>query len=266
MNEPQNGASTKRNSWSSRHVQHVPLANKPRAGNAGRRASQLPFVCINVATTADGKLAPANRKFVPFGSKQDLDLLYRLRARSDATVAGARTIDSAPGHYGPGPLKYRRMRLNQGLPEYNLRVIVSGAGTLNPKADIFRYRFSPIIILVSGRASVRNVRRLRKVADDVEIFGENELDFRAAFRWLRKKWKVQHLLCEGGGELDAALLRLGLVDEIYQTICPLIFGGRDAPTLVDGIGATRVDQAIRLRLKSFKRIADELFLVYRVLK
>src|SRR3954462_1773721 len=99
------------------------------------RKKMRPFVFINVATTVDGKLAPANRKFVPFGSRRDLDLLYDLRAQSDAIIVGARTADAAPGHYGPGPAKYRRLRLKRGLPEYNLRVIVSGSASLNPRAD-----------------------------------------------------------------------------------------------------------------------------------
>jgi 2,5-diamino-6-(ribosylamino)-4(3H)-pyrimidinone 5'-phosphate reductase len=223
-----------------------------------------PFVFINVATTVDGKLAPENRKFVPFGSKRDLELLYEVRAKADAALMGARTVDSAPGHYGPGPAKYRRLRIQRGLPEYNLRVIVSGRGTLNPKSDIFRYRFSPIIVLTSARASVRNLRRLRSVADDVEIFGDDEMDFKAAFDWLQKKWKVKKILCEGGGELNTALIRQNLVDEIYITICPLVFGGRGAPTMADGIGVKDVADATKLRIKTMKRVGQELFVVYRV--
>jgi riboflavin-specific deaminase-like protein len=225
-----------------------------------------PFVFINVATTVDGKLAPENRKFVPFGSKRDLELLYEVRAKADAALMGARTVDSAPGHYGPGPAKYRRLRLQRGLPEFNLRVIVSGRGTLSPKADIFRYRFSPIIVLTSARASVRNLRNLRAVADDVEIFGDEEMDFKAAFDWLQKKWKVKNILCEGGGELNTALIRQNLVDEIYITICPLLFGGRGAPTMADGIGIKSVADATKLRIKTMKRVGQELFVVYRVLK
>jgi 2,5-diamino-6-(ribosylamino)-4(3H)-pyrimidinone 5'-phosphate reductase len=223
-----------------------------------------PFVFINVATTADGKLAPENRKFVPFGTKRDLDLLYETRAKADAVLMGARTVDSAPGHYGPGPDKYRRLRIKRGLPEYNLRVIVSGRGTLNPKSDIFRYRFSPIIVLTSARASVRNLKRLRAVADDVEIFGEDEMDFKAAFNWLREKWQVKNLLCEGGGELNRTLLQQNLVDEIYLTLCPLVFGGRHAPTMADGIGVKNVNEATRLKIKSMNRLGDEIFIVYRV--
>jgi riboflavin-specific deaminase-like protein len=151
------------------------------------------------------------------------------------------------------------------LNEYNLRVIVSGAATLDPNADVFRHRFSPVIVLTTARASSRNVRRLQEVADEVKIFGEREFDFTAALDWLRRKWKVKQLLCEGGGELNMALLRLGLVDEIHQTVCPLIFGGRSAPTLADGVGFNSERKAIRLRLRSLKRIRDELFLVYKVL-
>jgi len=158
------------------------------------------------------------------------------------------------------------MRLKRGLPEYNLRVVVSGRGTLSPKSDIFRYRFSPIVVLTSARASVRNLRCLRDVADDVEIFGDSELDFEAAFGWLQKKWSVKKILCEGGGELNTALIRQNLIDEIYVTLCPLIFGGRNAPTLADGTGVTSLDQATKLRIKSVKRIGQELFLVYTVRK
>src|SRR5712691_3712381 len=134
----------------------------------------LPFVYINVATTADGKLAPANRRFVAFSSKRDQRLLLELRARADAVMAGARTVDLVPVNLGPGQAKYRRLRLKNGLAEYNLRVVVSGTATLNPHAEIFRHRFSPIIVLACGRAPDRKLRRLRQVADEVKIFGDNE--------------------------------------------------------------------------------------------
>jgi len=226
----------------------------------------LPFVYINVATTADGKLAPANRRFVAFGSRRDQRLLLELRARADAVMAGARTVDLVPVNLGPGPAKYRRLRLKNGLAEYNLRVVVSGAATLSPSAEIFRRRFSPIIVLASGRAPQRNIRRLKGLADEVAIFGERELDFAAALAWLRKRWNVKRLLCEGGGEVNAGLFRAGFVDEIYQTICPLIFGGRHAPTMADGVGVRELSHATQLRLKSLRRIGQELFLVYRAQK
>ena len=158
--------------------------------------------------------------------------------------------------------KYRRLRIERGLAEYNLRVVVTGAATLNPKAEIFSKRFSPIIVLASGVAPERKLKRLEKIADEVAVFGDKALDFRAALEWLNRKWGVKRLLCEGGGEVNAALFERGLVNEIHQTVCPLVFGGRAAPTMADGFGVQTVAQGTRFRLKSLRQVGDELFLIY----
>ena len=221
--------------------------------------SALPFVFANAAITADGKLAPATRQFVPFGSKRDQEHLLELRATADAVLSGARTVDLESVDLGPGPARYRRQRLKRGLAEYNLRVIVSGSGSVNPDAEIFRHRFSPIIVLVSQKASEQNLATLRSLADEVAVFGEKEIDFGKAFRWLKTKWKVNRLLCEGGGEVNGALFQAGLVDEIHLTLCPLILGGRTSPTLADGNGVALLAEAGRWQWISRKRIGDEIF-------
>ena len=226
----------------------------------------LPFVYINVASTADGKLAPANRHFEPFSSKRDQELLLELRSRADAVISGARTVDSTAVTLGPGGPKFRALRRKRGLAEYNLRVIVSGSASIDQKAEIFKHRFSPIIILITKSASKHKLKQLRALADDVGVFGKHELDFVAALRWLRRKWGVKRLLCEGGGELNGGLFRAGVVNEVYLTLCPLILGGRDAPTAADGKGFAKLSDAIPLKLKSMKRVGAELFLVYDVVK
>ena len=226
--------------------------------------NERPFVYLNVAITADGKLAPAHRKFVPFSSKRDQELLMKLRTEADAVMAGARTVDMAPVDLGPGAPRFRRMRLKRGLAEYNTRIIVSGSGSVNPRAKIFKQRFSPIIILTTERAG-KKIKQLQKVADIVEVCGEKKLDFSYALKWLRAEHGIKRLLCEGGGEINAALLMEKLVDEIYVTICPVLFGGRDAPTMADGEGVSRVEDAIKLKVKSLQPVRGELYLVYKVL-
>jgi riboflavin-specific deaminase-like protein len=222
----------------------------------------LPFVFVNVAITADGKINDANRTVASFSSSRDREHMLELRARADAVMAGARTADLQPITMGAGGAKYRRLRVRHGLPEYNLRVIVSGSGTVNPNAEIFRHTFSPIIVLTTERAGSRRLAALRKCAQ-VMICGESEIDFASALRELRQKWQIKRLLCEGGGELNDALFRARLVDELHITVCPVIFGGRSAPTLADGLGGFKLADATALKLKSSKRCGDELFLVYQ---
>jgi riboflavin-specific deaminase-like protein len=224
----------------------------------------LPFVFVNMAMTADGKIATSNRAVSSFSSAQDRDQLLLLRTRADAVMAGARTVDRNRITLGPGPARYRRQRLQQGFAECNLRIVVSGSGSLDPRAEIFAHRFSPILVLTTERAGAAALKRLAQVADAVRVCGEESIDFAAAFRWLRKQWKVNRLLCEGGGELNGALFAAGLVNELNLTICPKVFGGGDAPTIADGLGALALSDATRLELKSMRRVNDELFLVYHL--
>ncbi|HUD49362.1 MAG TPA: RibD family protein [Candidatus Baltobacteraceae bacterium] len=223
----------------------------------------IPFVFLNAAMTADGKIAPASRHFEPFAGPLDRQHLLELRATADAVMAGARTVDMDRVNLGPGPARFRRQRRRRGLSEYNLRIIVSGRGSIDPKAEVFRHRFSPIIILTSELIPKGKLRQLQSLADEVKVIGEDGIDFDAVLRWLRAEWNVKRLLCEGGGEVNGALFRAGLVDELHLTISPVIFGGRAAPTMADGAGVDQLADAARLRLVSMKRVAADFFLVYR---
>jgi len=222
-----------------------------------------PFVFLNLAMSADGKIATSGDGDASFGSRRDHDHMLQLRATADAVMAGARTVDLKPVNLGPGPAKYRKLRLKNGLDEYNLRIVVSGAGTLNPGAEIFRHRFSRILMLVSGRASQKRRALLREAGAEVRVCGRKEIDFKKTFEWLREKWNVKRLLCEGGGGLNAELFRQNLVDEIHLTVCPCLLGGREAPTICDGLGVESLAAATRFSLFSTRRVGDEMFLVYR---
>jgi riboflavin-specific deaminase-like protein len=216
-----------------------------------------------MAMSADGKIATSNRRVASFGSQADHAHLLALRATVDAVMSGARTLDADRITLGPGPARYRRLRLKNGLSEYNLRVIVSGRGTIDPQAEIFRHRFSAILLLTTRRAAGKRLARLRALVDETKFCGETALDLAEGLRWLRREHGVHRLLCEGGGELNFSMLQAGLVDEVHLTICPRILGGRNAPTLAEGAGFEALADAAQFILASSRRVGDELFLAYR---
>ena len=225
-----------------------------------------PYVIINMAMTADGKIATANRALTSFGSRHDHDHLLDLRATADAVLCGASTAAGEDITLGPGPGRFRRRRLRRGLAEFNLRIVASGSAGLNPRANLFKQRVSPVILLTTRDAPPARLKQLREVADEVVVFGKTRLNLRAALQWLHRRWKVKRLVCEGGGELNDAMFRAGLVDELHLTICPQVFGGRQAPTIAEGSGFPRLANAARLQLRSRRRQGDELFLVYEVVR
>lgn len=211
--------------------------------------------------TADGKIATANRAVTSFGSARDLEHLYELRATADAVMCGARTVEISRSILGTGGVKFQRQRLKHGLAEYNLRVIVTGSGSIDSCAPIFSQGKAPLIVLTTERISPKKMKQLSSVATEVAIFGKVELDLPVALRWLREKWGVKRLLCEGGGELNDAMFRADLVDEIHVTICPKIFGGRTAPTIADGLGLPKLALTKLFRFQSVNAINTELFTV-----
>ncbi len=230
------------------------------------RSGTLPFIFVNMAMTADGKIATANRSIHSFGSRRDLKHLYELRATADAVMCGARTVEISNTILGNGGERFRKQRLKTGLAEFPIRIIVSGSGSINPDADIFKKNLSPVIVLTTKRAPAIKLARLRKLGAEVKICGNTKINFLAALRWLRTTWDVKRLLCEGGGELNAGLFGEGLVDEIHLTICPKIFGGRNAPTLAEGIGFQRLTNAEKFQIQAIRRFQGELFTVFSLRK
>jgi riboflavin-specific deaminase-like protein len=216
-----------------------------------------PFVFINMAMTADGKIASTNGKVNSFGSRTDHARLLELRTKADAILTGAGTLNSQPDiTLGPS-------NKEKNLP---IRVIVSGQGHVNPKHKLFQTTGAPVVVLTSEIISHRRLKELETVADTVLVCGTNSVNFKKALHFLSRKYNSKRILCEGGGKLNDSLFRAGLVDEVNLTICPLILGGKDAPTIADGTGFKRLADAVQFKLHSRKELDNEMFLTYRAVR
>jgi riboflavin biosynthesis pyrimidine reductase len=76
---------------------------------------------------------------------------------------------------------------------------------------------------------------------------------------------VQHLHCEGGGELIRALAELDVLDELHLTWAGhTLFGGKQAPT-ASGVPGAFLPASLAFELVGFQPVADcgECFLSYR---
>lgn len=223
-----------------------------------------PFVWLNMAMTIDGKVSSYARTPTTFTSKVDKRHLLALRAEADALMVGAHTARTDQMSMGIPDAKLRRQRLRRGQSEYPLRVIVSGRFTASANWKVFRHAFSPILIFTSGLTPPSKLRPFEKLARVYRIGQGRQIDMRKVLRILRRDWGVKKLLCEGGPMLNWSLFSRDLVDEVNLTLCPKIFGGAAAPTMVDGKGFLP-EHAREAKLVSCRRKGNELFLVYRIL-
>lgn len=105
--------------------------------------------------------------------------------------------------------------------------------------------------------------RLVAAGAEVVVLGARRVDLGAALRHMAGAG-VTRLLVEGGGTVVDALLREGLVDEIQLFVAPMLLGGSDAPTPVEGPGLA-IGDAVALRLVDATVVDDNgLVLRYRV--
>ena len=77
---------------------------------------------------------------------------------------------------------------------------------------------------------------------------------------------LDSILLEGGGELNEAALRAGIVQEARVFIAPKIFGGSQAKTPVTGAGVLTPKEAKLFSLKGVSQVGEDLMLEYQVLK
>jgi len=92
---------------------------------------------------------------------------------------------------------------------------------------------------------------LKREYDNLEIMHyENDVDFANLLVKLRKYHKIEKITIESGGTLNAIFFRNGLVDHVKIVVAPLIVGGKDTSSLVDGFSLT--DQSQLHLLKALK--------------
>ncbi|HKQ60647.1 MAG TPA: dihydrofolate reductase family protein [Candidatus Polarisedimenticolaceae bacterium] len=223
-----------------------------------------PFVIVNMAMTADGKITSAAREYPRFTSELDRRTMDRLRAEADAIVVGAGTLraDDPLLHVRTTELRDYRRRL--GKPDALPRVLVTASAAIDPQAHFFDDADGADRIVVTVEDAPDE--RLAALAARAELWrlGRGRVDLRELLRRLRERG-VERLLLEGGGELNWAFLRDDLVDELFVTIAPALLGGREAPTLLEGEGWPMAAQR-RLRLVELRREGDELYCRWAVVR
>ncbi len=74
--------------------------------------------------------------------------------------------------------------------------------------------------------------------------------------------RIDGILLEGGGTLNAAALEAGIVQKAYCFIAPKIFGGAEARSPVEGKGKDRADEAWRFRKISVEEFGEDLLITY----
>jgi 2,5-diamino-6-(ribosylamino)-4(3H)-pyrimidinone 5'-phosphate reductase len=119
-------------------------------------------------------------------------------------------------------------------------------------------KFAKVIIVTSNDDHPANSLK-KQIANIGVMYFDDVIDFPALFAELRAKHGAERITVQSGGELNAVLMRAGLIDHVLIVVAPCLVGGRTTPTLVDGDSLHSIDDLAKIRplkLKECKALDD----------
>ena len=213
-----------------------------------------PFVFINIAMTADGKIDTFERKGAAISSQRDKERVDRLRAEADAVMVGGRTLLTEDPKLTVKSQALREARLARGLSPNPIKVGVVTQANINADSQFLTAGPADVVIFTTRRTSKKYLSILTARRVDVYVDDAEQVNLEKALVTL-KDLGIQRLMVEGGARLNFELFRHRLVDEVIAYIAPMIFGGQSAPTLAAGSGLKR-SEAIPLELINVEKWDD----------
>src|SRR5512142_49043 len=112
-----------------------------------------PFVFINVAMTADGKIDTFERKGAAISSPRDKERVDRLRASADAIMVGGKTLLGEDPKLTVKSNVLRAERLARGLPPNPIKVGVVSEANINADSQFLNAGPAEIVIFTTRRTS-----------------------------------------------------------------------------------------------------------------
>ena len=201
-----------------------------------------PFIHVNCAMSADGKIAGSDRKQVRISSPEDKERVKRLRKQYDSILVGVGTVLADNPHL---TIK------GADFDENPIRIVIDPHGRTPQDADVVDDRARTVIVtLDSCDITWPNVSIIRcesiVLSDVMEHLAQ---------------CGIESVLVEGGGETIASFFRERIVDRYTVFVGSMLIGGRTSPTPVDGDGWI-ADGGIQLEFKGSEVLGDGVLLTY----
>lgn len=220
-----------------------------------------PLVSFKSALSLDGKVATADGESKWISGPESRALVHGWRAESDAIAVGigtaladdplltARDVDAPPGW----------------TPRQPARVVFDSAARLPLDSALVASSPEARLIVVAGpRAAPERTAALERAgAELVVVHGTGAAQVAVALPELGRR-EITSLLLEGGPTLAGSFLDAGEVDELRLFVAPIVIGGRGARAVIEGEGATGIDQAQRALAIDWSPVGDDLLVKARL--
>lgn len=219
--------------------------------------NNTPYVVMKYAMTMDGKIATCTGASRWITGEAAREQVQNLRHRYMGIMVGIGTV------LADDPMLNVRLEGRKSP----VRIICDSRLRIPKSSRICQTAREYPTIVAHAQGSPKTAAELKALGIQViSAPDENgQVDLRRLMEILGGQG-MDSILLEGGGELNEAALRAGIVQEARVFVAPKIFGGREAKTPVTGAGVSTPDQAKRFSLKGVSQVGEDLMLEYQVLQ
>lgn len=211
-----------------------------------------PFVAMKYAMTLDGKIAAHTGDSKWITSEEARAHVHLLRKKYAGIMAGIGTV------MADNPML--NCRICEGADP--VRVICDSSLKIAPDSNIVSTAHEiPVIIACAKDASEEKEKILQEKGVQVvrvQRTDEGRLDLKELMKYLGREKKIDSVLLEGGGTLNASALTQGVVNKVYAYIAPKLIGGALSKSPIEGEGIDLMKDAVNLKNKEIINLGNDI--------
>lgn len=242
-------------------------------------ATKIPFVVLKSATSLDGRIATADGESKWITCEESRRDGHKLRNRYKGILVGVNTviadnpklncrIDEAELNDEGDLLTY--IQENNLAYAEGLKFMSRNRKAVNPVRIIvdshLRVPLNSEVISDGGETIIGTIKGCNESKkNELESMGikvieteskQGKVDLKKLIKKLGKEG-IDSILIEGGGNINFSALEEGIVDKAIFYIAPKIIGGEKAKNSIGGNGFLKLDDAVRLKDISYRKINED---------
>lgn len=212
-----------------------------------------PFTTLFMLTSVDGKISTGNTDIMDMdkdfprikGVKEGLHQYYEIEQTTALFSLNSGKVQAKIG------ANEKQENIQKSPVSF---LIIDNKPHLNDiGVDNFIQKSKKLFIITTNKEHPAFSRR---DAANLEIIYYNDvIDFKDLFGKLKQNHGIEKLTIQTGGTLNSTFLRLKLIDKISIVVSPVLIGGMDTASLIDGKSLT-IDEELK-HVKSLKLIESK---------
>lgn len=125
-------------------------------------------------------------------------------------------------------------------------IIIDNKPHLNEKGiDYLCHWVKKLFLITTNQNHIAH--QLKEKYNNLEILSYDQLNLRKTLVDLKTKHNVDRITIQSGGNLNGLFLRENLIDYVHVVIAPILVGGSDTSTLIDGKSITSINELNKLK-------------------